>query len=92
VSSGKAVQEQQPAAGRIRQRIHALGEAPKPEAEPAKPKRKARGGAQAPKGAPTKGKATKKTTAATARPNRLSRATRCQNECPSIWDTATRRS
>src|ERR1019366_1701355 len=43
------------AAGRIWESIQSLGETPKPKAEP-----KARGSAQAAKGAPTKGKATKK--------------------------------
>jgi hypothetical protein len=54
------------AASRIWGRIQGLGEAAKPEAEPAKPKaeRKPKGGAQAAKGAPAKAKATKKTTAA----------------------------
>jgi hypothetical protein len=54
------------AASRIWERIQGLGEAAKPEAEPAKPKadKKAKGGAQAAKGAPTKGKAPKKTSPA----------------------------
>ena len=43
------------AAGRIWEQIQSLGETPKPKAEP-----KAKGGARAAKGAPTKGKATKK--------------------------------
>ena len=53
------------AASRIWERIQGLGDAAKPEAEPAKPKaaKKAKGGAQAAKGAPAKAKATKKTTA-----------------------------
>ena len=54
------------AVSRIWERIQGLGEAAKPEAEPAKPKahKKAKGGAQAAKGAPAKAKATKKTTPA----------------------------
>lgn len=58
------------AANRIWQRIRGLGEAAKPEAEPAKPKahRKAKGGAQAAKGAPAKAKAAKKTTQAKSAP------------------------
>ena len=54
------------AVSRIWERIQGLGEAAKPEAEPAKPKadKKAKGGAQAAKGAPAKAKATKKATAA----------------------------
>jgi hypothetical protein len=58
--SGKA------AASRIWDHIQGLGDAAKPEAEPAKPKatKKAKGGAQAAKGAPAKPKATKKATAA----------------------------
>jgi hypothetical protein len=48
------------AASRIWERIQGLGEAAKPEAEPAKPKagKKAKRGAQAPKGAPAKAQAT----------------------------------
>ncbi len=58
------------AANRIWERIQGLGEAAKPEAEPAKPKvpKKAKGGAPAAKGAPAKGKATKKTTPAKSAP------------------------
>ena len=43
------------AAGRIWEQIQSLGETPKPKAKP-----KARGGAQAAKGAPTQGNATEK--------------------------------
>jgi hypothetical protein len=52
------------AASRIWERIQGLGEAAKPEAEPAKPwaHKKAKGGAQAAKGAPAKAKASKKAT------------------------------
>ena len=66
----KAFKSANAAASRIWERIQGLGEAAKPEAEPAKPKaaKKAKGGAQAAKGAPTKGKATKKTTAAKKAP------------------------
>lgn len=58
------------AANRIWARIQGLGEAAKPEAKPAKPKaaKTAKAGAQAAKGAPTKGKATKKTTPAKKAP------------------------
>lgn len=54
------------AVSRIWDRIQGLGEAAKPAAEPAKPKAatKAKGRAQAAKGAPAKGKATKKATPA----------------------------
>jgi hypothetical protein len=50
------------AASRIWERIQGLGDAAKPEAEPAKPKaaKKAKGGAHAAKGAPPKAKATTK--------------------------------
>ena len=51
------------AVSRIWARIQGLGEPAKPEAQP-KAHKKAKGGAQAAKGAPTKAKATKKTTAA----------------------------
>jgi hypothetical protein len=58
------------AASRIWERIQGLGEAAKPEEKPAKSKaaKKAKGGAQAAKGAPAKGKASKKTTAAKSAP------------------------
>ncbi len=58
------------AANRIWERIQGLGEPAQPETNPAKPKaeRKAKGGAQAAKGAPAKPKATKKTTPAMAAP------------------------
>ena len=48
------------AASRIWECIQGLGDAPKPEAKPAKPKadKKAKGGAQVAKGAPAKAKAT----------------------------------
>src|ERR1039457_4231864 len=52
---GKSFQTAKVAAGRIWESIQSLGETAKPKAEP-----KARGSAQAAKGAPTKGKATKK--------------------------------
>ena len=66
VTPVKKFKDRTTAATRIWKNIQALGEAGKPEAQPAKPKAagKARGGAQAAQGAPTKGKATKKTTAA----------------------------
>src|ERR1035441_8074860 len=53
-------------ASRIWECIQGLGDAPKPESKPAKPKadKKAKGGAQAAKGAPAKAKSTNKTTAA----------------------------
>ena len=53
------------AASRIWERIQGLGEAAKPEAEPAKPKadRKPKAGARTAKGAPAKAKAIKKATA-----------------------------
>ena len=62
----KAFKSAKAAASRIWASIQGLGEAAKPEAEPAKPKagKKAKGGAQAANGAPAKAKATKKTTAA----------------------------
>jgi hypothetical protein len=66
------------AASRIWERIQRLGEAAQPEAEPAKPKaeRKAKGGAKVVKGAPAKGKATKKATPAKNAPkaNRAAKA------------------
>ena len=54
------------AVSRIWERIQSLGEAAKPEAEPAKPKaeRRPRVAHRRAKGAPAKGKATKKATAA----------------------------
>ena len=54
------------AANRIWERIQGLGEAAKPEADPAKPKadKKAKGGARAEKGASPKAKPTKKTSPA----------------------------
>src|ERR1039457_2557986 len=55
VKAGERFQTARVAAGRIWERIQSLGETAKPKAEP-----KARGSAQAAKGAPTKGKATKK--------------------------------
>jgi hypothetical protein len=55
----KSFKDAKAAAGRIWEQIQSLGETPKPKAE-----RKAKGGAQAAKGAPAKAKATKKTTAA----------------------------
>jgi len=66
----KAFKSANAAASRIWERIQGLGEATKPEAEPAKPKadKKAKGGAQAAKGAPAKAKATKKTTVAKQAP------------------------
>jgi hypothetical protein len=58
----KAFKSANAAASRIWERIQGLGDAAKPEAEPAKPKaaKKAKGGAQAAKGAPPKAKATTK--------------------------------
>jgi hypothetical protein len=62
----KAFKSANAAASRIWERIQGLGEPAKPEAEPAKPKagKKAKGDAQAAKGAPAKAKATKKTSPA----------------------------
>ena len=58
------------AATRIWERIQGLVEATKPEAQPAKPTadKKAKGGAKAAKGAPSKGKTTKKATPTTSAP------------------------
>jgi len=53
----KSFKNAKAAAGRIWERVQSLGETAKPKAEP-----KAKGGARAAKGAPAKGKATKKTT------------------------------
>jgi len=74
----KALKDPKTAAGKIWERVEKLGqmvgpepEAAKPEAAPAaKPKadKKAKAGAQAAKGAPAKGKATKKATPAKATP------------------------
>jgi len=60
----KSFKSAQAAASRIWKRIQGLGEAAKPEAEPAKPKAKknAKGRAQSAKGAPVKGKSGKKAT------------------------------
>ena len=57
----KGLKSAKTAASRIWEQIQGLGEATKPEAEPAKPKatKKAKGGAQAAKGAPVKPKAKK---------------------------------
>ena len=62
----KSFKSAKAAASRIWECIQGLGDAPKPEAKPAKPKadKKAKGSAQAPKGAPAKARATNKTTAA----------------------------
>ena len=62
----KKFKDRTTAATRIWKNIQELGEAARPKTEPAKPKaaEKAKGGAQAAQGAPTKGKATKKATAA----------------------------
>src|ERR1035437_7351780 len=59
----KAFNRTKAAAGRIWERIQGLGEPAKPKAE-----RKAKGGAQAAKGAPAKAKSTKKTTPAKEAP------------------------
>jgi hypothetical protein len=59
----KSFKSAKAAAGKIWERIQGLGEPAKPKAE-----RKAKGGAQAAKGAPTKGKATKRATAAKKAP------------------------
>jgi Protein of unknown function (DUF3489) len=58
------------AASRIWKQIQSLGEAAQPEAEPTKPKAKknAKGRTQSAKGTPTKGKTTKKATAAKSAP------------------------
>ena len=58
------------AVSKIWARIQSLGEAAKPAVQPAKPKanKKAKGRAQAAKGAPTKGKTTKRATAAKSAP------------------------
>jgi hypothetical protein len=56
----KSFKSAKAAASRIWECIQGLGDAPKPEAKPAKPKadKKAKGGAQVAKGAPAKAKAT----------------------------------
>ena len=67
----KKLKDPKTAISRIWARIQELGEAAKPEPEPAaKPKaeRKGKGGAQSAKGAPAKGKASKKATPAKAAP------------------------
>ena len=67
VTPVKKFKDRRTAATRIWKSIQDLGEAVKPNpAQPLQPKaaRKAKGGAQSAKGAPTKGKATKKATAA----------------------------
>jgi len=66
VTPAKGVKSADKTVARIWARIQGLGEAATPEAEPAKPKSdtKAKGRAQAAKGAPAKGKASKKTTPA----------------------------
>src|SRR5580658_33187 len=59
VTPVKKFKDRTTAATRIWQRIQDLGESAKPEAQPKpKPARKAKGGAQSAKGAPTRGKAT----------------------------------
>ncbi len=63
VAPVKTFKNAKTAASRIWERIQSLGEAAKPKEE-----RKAKGGAQTAKGAPTKGKATKKATGAKAPP------------------------
>jgi hypothetical protein len=66
----KKLKDPKTAVARIWQRIQGLGDAAKPAAAPAKPKpdKKAKGRAQSAKGAPGKGKATKKATPAKAAP------------------------
>ena len=66
VSPVKGFKSALAAASRIWKQIQSLGEAARPETEAAKPKaaKKGKGRAQAAKGAPTKGKATKKATPA----------------------------
>jgi hypothetical protein len=66
----KSFKSAQAAASRIWKRIQGLGEAAQPETEPAKPKagKKAKGGTQSAKAAPTKGKPTKKATPAKKAP------------------------
>ncbi len=59
----KKFKDAKAAAGRIWEQIQRLGETAKPKAE-----RKAKGGAQVPKGAPTKAKSTQKATAAKKAP------------------------
>jgi Protein of unknown function (DUF3489) len=70
VTAVKRFKTSNAAASRIWERIQGLGEAAKPEANPAKPKaeRKPKAGALAAKGAPAKGKATKKATPAKKTP------------------------
>ena len=65
VAPVKRFKNSKAAASRIWERIQGLGDAGKPEGEPAKPKldKKAKAGAQSAKGAPTKTKTTKKATA-----------------------------
>jgi hypothetical protein len=72
------------AAGRIWKRIQGLGEAAKPEAEPAKPKadKKAKRGAQSAKGSPAKDKGTMKATAAKNAP-------KAKNGCQSAGSHGT---
>ena len=65
------------AAGRIWEQVQSLGETPKPKAE-----RKAKAGAQAAKGAPAKGKVTKKTTPAKEAPKGKKAAKKEQSEGP----------
>jgi Protein of unknown function (DUF3489) len=66
VTPVKGFKSAKSAAGRIWERVQRLGEPEKPKPEEPEPKaaRKAKGGAQAAKGAPVKGKAVKKATAA----------------------------
>jgi hypothetical protein len=66
VTPVKTFKSPKTAVGRIWERIQSLGDAAKPEAEPAKPRadKSAKAGARAAKGAPSKGKSGKKATAA----------------------------
>ena len=70
VTPVESVKSSKAGVGRIWARIQDLGDAAKPEAEPAKPKadKKAKGGARSAKGAPAKAKATKTATAAKSVP------------------------
>ena len=65
------------AAGRIGEQVQSLGETPKPKAE-----RKAKAGAQAAKGAPARGKASKKATPAKEAPKGKKAAKVAQSEGP----------
>ena len=83
VTPVKGFKSAKAAVGRIWERIRKLGEPEKPKADKPEPKakRKAKGGAQAAKGAPAKGKAAKKATAAKNAP-RGKKAAKAQETAP----------